>query len=51
MPLVYMNVTCLTEIERFVRGRSSWISLICREDKETKILSSEVQNEKYFFVT
>ena len=51
MPIVYVNVTCLTEIERFVRGRSSWISLISREDKDTEILSSEVQNEKYFFMT
>ena len=49
MPIAYMNGTCLTETGRFVRGRSSWMSLISRKDKDTEILSSQVQNEKYFF--
>ena len=51
MPIVYMNGTCLTEIERFMRGRSSWMSLISRKDNGTEILSSEFQNKCVDYVT
>ena len=51
MPIVYMNGTCLTEIERFMRGRSRWMSLISREGKDTEILSSEFQNQCFYYVT
>ena len=51
MPIVYMNGTCLTEIEIFMRSRSSWMSLISREDKDTEILSQEFQNECFCYVT
>ena len=51
MPIVFMNGTCLTETERFVRGRSSWMSLISRKDKDTEILSSEFQNKCFCYVT
>ena len=48
MPIVFMNGICLEMIERLVRGRRSWMSLISRKENDTEILSKEFQNK--FFI-